>query len=236
MLPGGILCLDPPTCVRSPTTVMIVRVSRRLAPREPAVFIARYHSCWRGYAQSVHAEEFMMGDGRLTELLRAPGRRPLQIDIYLTQQPCNFSTGRFATRKVSGKTSCTAQLIAWWQKVRAEADILQIWVANIFRAHGIDEAAAKLSEKERKIYVERAMSAQRGLDALFRAGIGVRMIDEEGWTFLGGLAGLTEGGQGFERWESLFGRRVQSSRHIDAFLIERSAEALRRVPEGHLEE
>ena len=249
VFPEAVLCLDPKNCVRCPTTVLVVRVSfRQPAPGETAVFTARYHSCWRGYTKSVHAEEFMMGDARLTELLRAapgPHRRPLCVDMFLTQQPCHYSSGRFATRKVSGKTSCTARMIEWWQCLQAREkkkeeeeeeeeeeegeeegkDILQIWVANVFRAHRIDEAAARLSEKERQVFVRRASNARRGLELLIAAGIGVRMINEEGWRFLGELAGLVEGGPGrCEPWEVLLEKRLELSKHADRFLVEKKNE------------
>ena len=68
------LCLDPDACVRKPNVVCIARLqdfsrASARARADPTVYIGRYTNCYRGYTDSLHAEQFMMADPALDERL-----------------------------------------------------------------------------------------------------------------------------------------------------------------------
>ena len=112
------LCLDPTCCLKSrPNVVLVVRLERvaRDGGERMDVYVARYTNCMavlpRGGRQGVHAEQFMIDDAVLQRHLRAEplelapdgdavkdasrGRDgKLCLTLYLTQQPCHFSSGR----------------------------------------------------------------------------------------------------------------------------------------------
>jgi hypothetical protein len=76
---SGTFCLAPPpppperflnaplVCERKPNTILMLRVQS--AAEE--MYLCRYTNCFRGYANSLHAEQFMMEDPELLRLLRA---------------------------------------------------------------------------------------------------------------------------------------------------------------------
>ena len=219
------ICLHPAACIRTPTTVLVVRVTNLNPNANSPVppFVARYTSCYRGYSNSIHAEQFLMQDQTLTSLLSTSSNI---IDIYITQQPCHFSTGRFATRKISGKTSCTNLLLSWFQAINANttnSSILNIWTANLFRAHKIESTAAKLSTKEATVYRQRATNAKNGLELLMNKekNIHIRMIDRDGWDFLFSLTDEKVKGDGENEMErnGVIGRRMEETNELDLFLV-----------------
>ena len=59
------LCLGMDVCAKAPSCILVVRVDEKDDKdgtwRGPT-FVARYHNCYRGYENSVHAEQFMMAD------------------------------------------------------------------------------------------------------------------------------------------------------------------------------
>ena len=195
--PTSMCCLDPGQCIRAATTVIVLRATFDTSKKSdcsndsPQPFIARYHSCWRGYSNSVHAEQFLINDERLTDALNEHDG-DTTLELFMSQQPCHFSTGRYANRKVTGKTSCTERLLEWMKQLNATHNntiTLNIWLANIFRAYQPERTAATLSTKEAKIFTERSTNAKNGLVHLLETkNIMVQMINESGWKFLFSLA------------------------------------------------
>ena len=80
------------------------------------------------HVMHMHAEQVMMQDEKLLQLLRAlpigeseQTSRQLLLTCYITQQPCHYASGRVENRTVSGQTSCTRSLLAWREKERLAA-------------------------------------------------------------------------------------------------------------------
>ena len=201
------LCLDPIHCIRAPTTVVVVKVSSVASSTD---FVARYHSCWRGYSNSIHAEQFLINDARLSSRLREEPNST--VDLYMTQQPCHYSTGRYMNRKVTGKTSCTERILKWWMKHQEDvgkssssssssssstaattttttSTVLNVWLANVFRAYDTETTISNLSAKEANVFRERSNNSCEGLlQLLATRNVNVEMIDAKGWNFLFGLS------------------------------------------------
>jgi len=59
-------------CIKAPTCVLVVRLEiDNSSDTLEAVFVSRYTNCYRGYEDSVHAEQFMMADPALLAILDA---------------------------------------------------------------------------------------------------------------------------------------------------------------------
>ena len=284
-------------CLRAPNTVLVVRVrlvrdegEERLGGREggggrgdgggggavASESIFRYTSCWRGYSDSIHAEEFAMRDPRLVDAIErrsvhggggdgagsvgAVGsvgsvRSVVVVDWFMSQQPCHFSSGRASNVKVTGKRSCTIKVLQWWRamgggdssKSGDDGDgdggggggrrlrrrrTLHIHLANIFRAFRPDVVAARLSSKEREIFLTRSASARDGLTMLMseqneqvsrredeNGSVHVKMINQEGWNFLFSLTTTTDkSSDDVREIEECVKERVKCSTEEDIFL------------------
>ena len=59
-------------CIKAPTCVLVVRLEiDNSSDTLEVVFVSRYTNCYRGYEDSVHAEQFMMADPALLAILDA---------------------------------------------------------------------------------------------------------------------------------------------------------------------
>jgi hypothetical protein len=72
------LCLGDDYCAKAPSCILVVRVDERndgggeegaAAAWTGPTFVSRYSNCYRGYEDSVHAEQFMMADPALLAAL-----------------------------------------------------------------------------------------------------------------------------------------------------------------------
>ena len=111
---------------------------------------------------------------------------------------------------------------------------LHIHLANIFRAFRPDIVAARLSSKEREIFLTRSASARDGLTMLMSEQneqvshredddksilIHVKMINREGWNFLFSLTSTTDkSSDAVREREELVKERVTCSTEEDIFL------------------
>ena len=116
-------------------------------------------------------------------------------------------------------------LLSWFQAINdntTNSSILNIWTANLFRAHKIESTAAKLSTKEATVYRQRATNAKNGLELLMtEENIHIRMIDRDGWDFLFSLTDEKVKGDGENEMErnGVIGRRMEETNELDLFLV-----------------
>lgn len=163
---------------------------------QKTLYLNHYSNSFRGHTESnVHAEENMIADKKLeTVLLRRPvlttavttgmaNNSDLQVDLYITYQPCHHSGGG---RKLHGhlhQTSCTDRVLKWFkERLQLRGIRLTIWCPNIYRAHWVD---SKLFEKaaDVSIFEPRALVARQGLVKLM-ADIPVKAMTPERWQLL----------------------------------------------------
>ena len=177
----GVLCLDSQACIQAPNTVLVVALRMGGATRE--AFVARYTSCYRPRNNSVHAEEFMMADARLSAALR--GANGATLRMYMSQQPCHYSAGRHQTRKVCAKKSCTERVLRWFRNELAPRGMrLDIRVARLFRA--------AVREGPDATVLRGAAKAREGLALLGREdGVSVRMCSAADWVWLCGRSAVS---------------------------------------------
>lgn len=168
-------------CIKSPTCVLVVRVT----VNENIEYIARYTNCYRGYENSVHAEQFMMADEALKKVLEQDDTKLKQVDMFITQQPCHHSSGRVENKHVSGNTSCTNRLLEWSRNYLCERNVsLMIKLSRIFRAHWEDDDVHETAE-DAEVFGSRAKMAKEGLILLMNeTNINVEMLNEKDWHFL----------------------------------------------------
>ena len=169
-------------CIKAPTCVLVVRLVQEGGQE---TFVARYTNCYRGYEDSVHAEQFMMTDPVLKSLLEKDSM-PKQLTMFITQQPCHHSSGRVETKHVSANTPCTNRLLEWSRGFLQERNVnLTIKLSRIFRAHWEDEDVHETAE-DAEVFGSRAKMAKEGLRLLMKEpNIDVTMIDQmEDWLFL----------------------------------------------------
>ena len=109
---------------------------------------------------------------------------------------------------------------------------LHIHLANIFRAFRPDVVAARLSSKEREIFLTRSASARDGLTMLMseqneqvsrredeNGSVHVKMINQEGWNFLFSLTTTTDkSSDDVREIEECVKERVKCSTEEDIFL------------------
>ena len=167
-------------CIKASTCVLVVRLERK--GEEP--FIARYTNCYRGYVDSVHAEQFMIADPILQELLEKDNE-PKQLTMFITQQPCHHSSGRVENKEVSANTSCTNRVLEWSHTILQARNVhVVIKLSRIFRAHWEDEDVHETAE-DAQVFGSRAKMAKEGLLLLMNEpNIEVEMLNLDDWHFL----------------------------------------------------
>ena len=120
---------------------------RLTRPGDPEPFVARYTNCYRGYVDSVHAEQFMMTDPILKNLIEENPNEPKELTMFITQQPCHHSSGRVENKHVSANTSCTNRLLEWSNSCLKSNNVtVVIKLSRIFRAHWEDEEVHETAE------------------------------------------------------------------------------------------
>lgn len=123
-------CLQGPSaCCSGKTTCLIARL---LDANGSSVYCRLY----RNAAQSSCAEGFMMRDEDLLDAARrahADHRAPLTLTLYLTQQPCHFSSS-------NDTNSCTENLLRWRQEVLVGVGVSRLRIAATYpyRTHWDD--------------------------------------------------------------------------------------------------
>ena len=165
------------------------------------VFVARYTNCYRGYENTVHAEQFMIRDERLRAALErangggggggggggssgGTGARK-RLTCYITQQPCHFSSGREENKDVTANTSCTLRVLRWCREVLRPLRVdLVIKLSRIFRATW-EDASYFEDDEQLEVFGSRSVNAKKGLVMLVNEpGVRVTMFDVDDWGFL----------------------------------------------------
>ena len=116
--------------------------------------------------------------------------------MFITQQPCHFSSGREENRDVTANTSCTLRMLRWCREALAPARVaLVIKLSRIFRATWEDATYFEDADKL-EVFGSRSQNAKRGLEMLVNEpGVRVTMFDTDDWAFLLSLCDpyVTEG-------------------------------------------
>ena len=146
------LCLDEELCAKAPSCILVVRVdewSEENSSWAGPTFVARYHNCYRGYEDSVHAEQFMIADPALLAALggdpstamgaadivgshaRGSGARDSRLPSMASAW-CPSSLSMFITSNCHqqdsrdpaclGHTSCTNRILEWKRGTLSEPD------------------------------------------------------------------------------------------------------------------
>ncbi|XP_031558335.1 uncharacterized protein LOC116294810 [Actinia tenebrosa] len=130
-----------------------------------------------GLSTTKHAEEFFYEDvkcGRLSNTLYVwrSVYECLEICMYITYQPCHFST-----RKTPGK-SCSSQMVKLYEDVLKPMNIkFVIKPTLIYKAYWNPSTANFKTRQE-------ILQAKDGIRKLFAAGIDIQAMEEKDWIFL----------------------------------------------------
>lgn len=210
----AVFCLQSPMhCCSGKTTCLVARL---VDAQGEDCFCRMY----RNAAQSSCAEGFMIQDMDLLQAAAeasAAGRGPLSLSLYLTQQPCHYSSS-------NDSNSCTENLIRWRreQLVPRGVDRLRIAATYPYRTHWdercmSEEDLARLGrrqwgpsqhgrgrrgsmrggQEDRQASIHRARAllanAREGTRRLVSAeaaanGVTLDAFSEEDWTFILSLA------------------------------------------------
>ena len=119
-------CLRGAGCCGGKTTCLIVR----LMTTGDAGSVEHFVELYRNEAKNSCAEGFLMRDERLLACVDALGGKPSVLHIYLTQQPCHFSSS-------NDSNSCTENLLRWWERWMEPRGVgrLRIAAAYPYRTH-----------------------------------------------------------------------------------------------------
>ncbi len=131
---GAQSCLRAAGCCSGKTTVLVARLL-------DAGGTERFVELYRNAAQQSCAEGFMLEDRRLLRAIEdLRGATPAALNIYLTQQPCHFSSS-------NDGNSCTERLLTWFQTMLKPRGVkrLRIAAAYPYRTHW---SAAHMSEDD----------------------------------------------------------------------------------------
>jgi len=127
-------CLRAAGCCGGKTTVLVARLL-------DADGTERFVELYRNAAQQSCAEGFMLEDRRLLrELEDLSDATPAALHIYLTQQPCHYSSS-------NDGNSCTERLLAWFRTTLKPRGVKQLRIAAAYpyRTHW---SAAHMSEDD----------------------------------------------------------------------------------------
>ena len=123
----------------------------------------------------------MSSDHELVKLIRKTYSTGFQVRLvlFLTYQPCHYSSGHSKARILADETSCTTRILNFAKKLRSFNVNVSIKVSYIYRAHW------RLGDEPAMQKYRRAVAmAQLGLQLLHRAGIPVRAFGRKDWDFL----------------------------------------------------
>ena len=86
----------------------------------------------------------------------------MKLHLFLTYQPCHFSSGHVKNYGKPATTSCTQRLLRWSEQfLMPHGCELHVGVSGVYRAHWVDESFAK-TEKDLDHYGGRGKSARDG--------------------------------------------------------------------------
>lgn len=173
-----LICVTPRDqwpCVR----FVVVAVARLQDSCGHTRRMVRYTNCWRGDSQhNLHAEDFVVRDTPYWQRAWQPGDT---LTLYMTYQPCHYSSGgRRTSHRQHGK-SCSVLLSQWAQSTLAPAGVtLRIRCAGIYRANWTTPALFK-TPADAQVFHERVTLARDGIRLVAPY---LRAMTWESWRFL----------------------------------------------------
>lgn len=199
--------IEDHTCLREnefdcchKNVTMIVRVQDKKTGKDLKVL--RYTNCIAKDRRPIHTEEYITKDRRLS----TPNTI---ITMYAQLQPCHHSGGKNGTYDFR---SCTELILWWYNNILKPRNIdLKIECGSIYKAMWTDPK--KFKAEAEGIYSDSCEMAREGIRLIYKEGIKMSMITDDGWKFL-----TRQVRHKMEISEELWEKKLNVNRQFDEFL------------------
>ncbi len=154
--------------------------------QEQTLYAETYHNVFLGHAErNLHVEDVMVNDEKLLKALKRPTQGQKHLTLYMTYQPCHFSTGGRDVPKVRSK-SCASTLSHWVRQVITPLGIdFQIRICSLYRAHWTDPSLFS-NDQDITLFEGKTAQARHGLKIIQdEPQINLQAMTRKDWQKLG---------------------------------------------------